>query len=134
MLPIALLTAITLLGLSRSLDTLAAGEDVAHARGVQVALVRATAIGCGSLGVAGCVAWCGPIAFIELIVPHIVRLTVGGRRAVVLPMSVVVGAAFLALCDAAARTTLSGRELPVGVITAALGAPMLVYLVARQPR
>lgn len=58
----------------------------------------------------------------------------GGRRAVVLPMSVVVGAAFLALCDAAARTALSGRELPVGVITAALGAPMLVYLVARQPR
>jgi iron complex transport system permease protein len=49
-------------------------------------------------------------------------------------MSMVVGAAFLALCDAAARLVLTGRELPVGVITAALGAPALLYLVARQPR
>jgi iron complex transport system permease protein len=134
MLPIAGLSALALLGLSRSLDTLAAGEEVAYSRGVRIALVRATAIGCGSLGVAGCVAWCGPIAFVELIVPHIVRLRVGVRRRVVLPMSMVVGAAFLALCDAAARTVLAGRELPVGVITAALGAPALLYLVARQPR
>lgn len=134
MLPISALTAVALLGLSRSLDTLAAGEEVAHSRGVHVALVRAAAIGCGSLGVAGCVAWCGPIAFVELIVPHIVRLIVGARRGVVLPMSMVVGAAFLALCDAGARTVLAGRELPVGVITAALGAPALLWLVARQPR
>ncbi|WP_437603047.1 iron ABC transporter permease [Sorangium sp. So ce590] len=134
LLPIAAITALGLIGLSRSLDVLATGEELAHSRGMNVPLVRAIAIGCGALGVAGCVAWCGPIAFVELMVPHVVRLTLGSNRRVLLPMSLVVGGAFLALCDTIARTVIAGAELPVGVITAALGAPTLVYLIARQYR
>lgn len=134
LLPSVLLAAGVLLSLTRSLEALHAGDDVAHARGVNVALVRATAICCGSLGVAACVAWCGPIAFVELIVPHFVRLILGVRRRVLLPMSMVAGGAFLAICDTAARTVVPGREIPVGVITAALGAPTLIFLLARKPR
>jgi iron complex transport system permease protein len=80
------------------------------------------------------VAWCGPIAFVGLIVPHLVRLSLGTSRRVLLPMSAVLGAAFLVACDTAARNAWPGRELPVGVLTAGIGAPLLVWLVARQRR
>jgi len=134
LLPLAAVAGVGLLGLTRALEVLVAGEDHAESQGVNVRGVRVAAIGFGALGVAACVAWCGPIAFIELIVPHIVRRVLGVSRRVLLPCSVVVGAAFLALCDAGARTLLPGRELPVGLVTAALGAPLLVYLVTRQER
>lgn len=134
LLPLVAIASAVLLGLTRSLEALHAGDEIAHSRGVNVTLVRAAVICFGSLGVAACVAWCGPIPFIELIVPHFVRLTVGVSRRVLLPMSMVVGGAFLVLCDTAARTVVPGREIPVGVITAALGAPMLIVLIARQAR
>ena len=86
----------------------------------------------GALGVAACVAWCGPIAFVGLVVPHLVRLGLGSVRRVLIPMSGVVGAAFLVLCDSVARVLLSGQELPVGVLTAAVGAPMLIWMIIRQ--
>ncbi|RKG77551.1 FecCD family ABC transporter permease [Corallococcus terminator] len=129
--PFALVTVVGLLALTRALEVFIAGEEHAESQGVPVRRVRAVAIGLGALGVAACVAWCGPIAFVELIVPHVVRRTLGVSRRVLLPGSVVVGAAFLALCDASARLILPGRELPVGVVTATLGTPLLVYLVAR---
>ncbi|RYZ40679.1 MAG: iron ABC transporter permease, partial [Myxococcaceae bacterium] len=129
--PFALVTGVGLLALTRALEVFIAGEEHAESQGVPVRRVRTVAIGLGALGVAACVAWCGPIAFVELIVPHLVRRTLGVSRRVLLPGSVLVGAAFLALCDASARVILPGRELPVGVVTAALGTPLLVYLVAR---
>ena len=96
--------------------------------------LRLLALGFGSLGVAACVAWCGPIAFVGLIVPHLVRLLLGPSYRVLLPMSLLVGAAFLVSCDLFARLIVPGRELPVGIVTAALGAPALVALVARTRR
>lgn len=134
LLPLAGASLLGLLALTRALEVLVAGEEHAESQGVNVRAVRVASIGFGALGVAACVAWCGPIAFVELIVPHLVRQALGVRRRVLLPASVAVGAAFLALCDAAARTLLPGRELPVGLVTAALGAPLLVYLVARERR
>jgi len=134
LLPLAGVSVAGLLTLGKALEVLVAGEEHAESQGVNVRAVRAFAIGFGALGVAACVAWCGPIAFVELIVPHLVRRAVGVSRRVLLPASVGVGAAFLALCDAAARSALPGRELPVGLVTAGLGAPLLVYLVARQAR
>ena len=132
--PVAVLACAGLLALVRPLETLVWGEDHAQAQGVDVRRLRVGAIGLGALGVSACVAWCGPIAFVEIIVPHLVRLALGSSRRVVLPASVVAGAAFLAACDVAARTVLAGREVPVGMITAALGAPMLIFLLARQVR
>lgn len=130
--PFVAITGVVLLSQTRALQSLAAGEERAHSQGVHVAHVRSLVLGVGALGVAACVAWCGPIAFVGLIVPHIVRLSVGTSRRILLPMSAVMGAAFLVACDTVARIVLPGRELPVGVLTAGIGAPLLVWLVARR--
>jgi iron complex transport system permease protein len=132
--PFAAITASGLLALGRPLQNLALGEDLAQAQGVNVSRLRFAVLLLASLGVAACVAWCGPIAFVGLIVPHIVRLLVGPSLRRLLPLSCCGGAVFLVVCDALARTVLPGRELPVGVITAALGAPTLVFLVSRARR
>jgi ABC-type Fe3+-siderophore transport system permease subunit len=123
-----------LLALGRALQTFAFGEDLAESRGVNVPGLRRVVLGIGSLGVAACVAWCGPIAFVGLIVPHVVRRVVGAELRRVLPLSLLAGAAFLVLCDALARSLAPSRELPVGVVTAALGAPGLILILFRARR
>lgn len=125
---------LVLLGLGRALQTFAFGEELSASRGVNVPRLRSLVLAAGSLGVAACVAWCGPIAFVGLIVPHAVRRVVGASLARVLPLSLVTGAAFLVFCDALARSLSPARELPVGVVTAALGAPALVALLFRTRR
>ncbi len=132
LLPLAALAQGAILSQVRALDALVGGEDLAHAQGVDVRRVRALVLGAGALGVGGCVAACGPIAFVGLVVPHLVRRTLGAERRVLLPMSAVVGAAFLVTCDVAARLAWSGREIPVGALTAAIGAPALLALVLRR--
>lgn len=132
--PFAATTLVGLLALGRPLQNLAWGEELAQTQGVDVARLRFAVLLLASLGVAACVAWCGPIAFVGLIVPHLVRLLVGPTLRALLPLSFIGGGAFLVVCDAVARVALPGRELPVGVITAALGAPTLVFLVSRQRR
>ena len=129
LLPFALITLGAIFTQTRALDAMVAGESLAKTQGVDVVRVRTLILGGGALGVGATVALCGPIAFVGLIVPHLVRLWVGGRRRVLLPMSALVGAALLVLCDGLARVLLEGRELPVGVLTAALGAPLLLWLV-----
>jgi len=134
LLPVVVPVWIALLSRSRALQTFAFGEELAHARGVNVPRLRLLVLAFGSLAVAACVAWCGPIAFVGLIVPHLVRLVVGPSLGRLLPLSLVTGAAFLVACDAVARSIVPGRELPVGVVTAALGAPTLVVLLLRARR
>jgi iron complex transport system permease protein len=121
-----------LLAMARPLQALAVSEDLAHAQGVNVARVRVMALGVGSLSVSASVAWCGPIAFVGLIVPHVVRLLVGPAQRIVLPLSAVFGAVFLVACDTIGRLAVRGYEVPVGVVTAALGAPALFVLVLRR--
>ncbi len=125
---------LVLLALARALQTFAFGEELAESRGVNVPSLRRLVLAVGSLGVGACVAWCGPIAFVGLIVPHIVRRLVGAELRRVLPLSLLTGAAFLVLCDALSRSLSPGRELPVGVVTAALGAPGLVLLLFHARR
>jgi ABC-type Fe3+-siderophore transport system permease subunit len=132
--PFVLVTGAVLLSVHRGLQVVALGEELAQAQGVHVHRLRLLALGVGSLGVAACVAWCGPIAFVGLIVPHVVRLLLGASLRVLLPMSLIAGAAFLVFCDTLGRLILAGRELPVGVLTAALGAPALIALIARSQR
>ena len=86
----------------------------------------------GAVGVGACVAWCGPIAFVGLVVPHLVRLALGPTRRILFPMATLGGASFLVFCDALGRWVMPNHDLPVGVITAALGAPLLVWLIARR--
>jgi iron complex transport system permease protein len=132
--PFVAVSTIVLLAQGRALGSFALGEEVAHAQGVNVRRLRLVVLIAASLSVAAIVAWCGPIAFVGLIVPHFVRLALGPQIRALLPLSAIVGAAFLTLCDALARSLLPGRELPVGVLTAALGAPALIALIARARR
>ena len=136
-LPFVAVTWVVLLASIRGLRALTGGEALAHAQGVNVARLRVLVLGGGALGVAATVAWCGPIAFVGLVVPHLVRLLLGHSPRILLPASIVFGATFLVLCDLMARIVLPGREVPVGVITAALGAPsllaLLIHRTARAP-
>lgn len=130
--PIAVLVVAVLLRQARALETMTGGDDRAQSQGVDAPRVRTLCLGAGALGVGASVALCGPIAFVGLIVPHLVRMAASASPTVVLPLSAIVGAAFLGVCDAGARLLVPGREVPVGVLTAALGAPSMLWLIARQ--
>ena len=132
MAPIAAISVVAMLRLARPLEALALGYERAATVGVRIHRLRAVGLGSGSLGLGACVALCGPIAFVGLIVPHIARGLVGDARHRLLPASALVGAAFLTAADTLGRSLLEFREIPVGVITAATGAPLLVFIIWRQ--
>jgi iron complex transport system permease protein len=132
LLPFVAVSAGVLLARRRSLAALSLSEDWAETQGVPVRRVRLEVLVAGSLGVAACVALCGPIAFVGLVVPHLVRRIAATTVRELLPLSWLAGAGFLVACDALARLLVPGRELPVGVVTAAIGAPTLFLLVLRR--
>ena len=118
--------------LPRALNLLTLGADSAAARGVDVLRTQRLAFLSASLVTGAAVALGGPIGFIGIIIPHLVRLLVGADHRLVLPASAGLGAAFLVMCDVAARTLLSPMELPVGIITAMLGGPFFLWLLVRS--
>lgn len=118
--------------LSRSLDLMALGEVHAAAAGTPLRRLRIVLVLLSSMATGLAVAAAGTVGFIGLIVPHAVRLLLGSRHLMVLPASALGGAGLLALADAAARTVLSPIELPVGVMTALLGVPVFLWLLARR--
>lgn len=122
---------VVLLARSRSLAAMALGEEWARTFGVDTRRVRIEILLASSLGVGAVVALAGPIAFVGLLVPHLVRRLFGVGARALLPLSWVSGAIYLVSCDVLARHLVPGRELPVGVLTAALGAPLLFALVFR---
>ena len=121
-----------LLLLSRPLNLLAVGEDTAAYLGTSVERVKIVAYGIASLVAAAAVASSGVIGFVGLIVPHTVRLLWGSNHRFLLPASVLLGASFLVLADALARTAVAPTELPVGVVTAFVGVPFFVWLLRRR--
>ena len=76
----------------------------------------------------------GLVGFVGLIIPHLLRLVFGPDHRLLVPASALIGAAFLVVCDAVARSLLGGRELPVGAITAIAGGPLFLFLLRRQNR
>ena len=114
--------------LSGRLDILTFGELQASSMGVEVKKTKIIAIFAASLLTGVSVAFAGVIVFIDLAAPHIVRRIFGPSHRIVIPMSFIYGGAFMALCDLAARTVLSPREIPVGAVTALVGAPFFAYV------
>lgn len=125
--------AVVLCGAGRLLDVLGVGDEEAGALGVRPGLVRLLVLTAASLATAAAVAVSGLIGFVGIVVPHVVRLLVAGSYRVVLPLSLLGGAAFLTAADMVARTVLAPAELPVGVVTAFTGAPFFA-LVLRTSR
>ncbi len=110
----------------RLLDALAVGEEEVTSLGISARRVRLTVVVAATLGTAAVVAIAGTIAFVGIIIPHTIRLLVGRSYRVVVPLSLLFGAAFLVLADTAARTVVAPAELPIGVITAFIGAPFFI--------
>ncbi len=113
---------------ARALNLLAAGEESALQLGVESERVKRIVFLAASFITALVVSVSGPIGFVGLIVPHTVRMLFGADHRLLIPASVLVGAAFLVLADALSRTVIQPSELPVGVITAFAGAPFFIYL------
>lgn len=133
LLPYALVSWIVLLTQRRVLDVLAVGDDEAATLGIDVRRTRLIVIISASLGTAAAVSVSGLIGFVGIIVPHAVRLLAGRSHRVVLPLSILLGGAFLSAADLLARTVAAPDEIPIGVVTAFFGAPFFV-LVLRHAR
>ncbi|HJS69958.1 MAG TPA: iron ABC transporter permease [Gaiellaceae bacterium] len=128
MLPYVVVSAVLLLWHRRLLDVLAVGDDEAASLGVPVARVRLLVVAAATLGTAAAVAFSGLIAFVGIIVPHAIRLMAGTSYRIVLPLSLAFGAGFLVLVDLVARTVVAPAQLPIGVVTAFLGAPFFAVV------
>jgi len=118
----------------RLLDVMSVGDEEASSLGVRATRVRLIVVVAATLGTAAAVAVSGLIGFVGIIVPHTVRMLLGSSYRVVLPLSVVFGAAFLILTDLLARTVISPAEVPIGVITAFFGAPFFLIVLRSSRR
>ncbi|MFK5646852.1 FecCD family ABC transporter permease [Ornithinimicrobium sp. LYQ121] len=131
LLPYVVLAGAVLLLHARHLDVLRLGDEEARALGLRPARSRLVVVVAATLITAAAVSVSGLIAFVGLVTPHVVRLLVGSSYRVLVPLSALVGAAFLAFADVGARTLAAPAELPVGVITAFVGAPFFAFVLWR---
>jgi len=136
LLPLILLIGLPVLvlaSLARPLNALMLGEEAAWHLGVRVEAVKRSAMALAAVAASAGVAFTGPIAFVGLVVPHLVRLGFGTDHRVVVPVSALFGAALMVLADLAARSLAVPAELPIGVVTSLLGAPFFLWLLRRMP-
>lgn len=130
--PFVLACFLVLTWVAPQLNPLAGGEEWAASRGVDVRRLKMLSYFLGSLLTGAITAFAGPIGFVDLIVPHTIRLIAGPDHRILIPASFFLGSAFLVLCDTAARTIFAPTEIPVGVITALLGGPFFIVLLKRK--
>jgi len=133
--PLLLITIAVALWLPRrakALNALLLGESEARHLGFDVERVKRELVVCTALGVGAAVAAAGLIGFIGLVVPHLMRLLVGPDHRLLLPASALAGGSLLLLADVAARLVIAPAELPIGIVTALLGAPFFLYLLLRE--
>ena len=119
---------------ARELNLLARGADMAQTLGVQVGPLRRGVYVVASLATAAAVTQAGSIGFVGLIVPHLVRLAVGNDQRLLLPASILAGGSLLVIADTLARTVIAPQQLPVGVLTALIGVPVFLFLLARDAK
>jgi iron complex transport system permease protein len=133
-LPYLLICVATILPLARLLNVLQLDEDQAQQLGVDVQRVKVAVLAFASLATAAAVAVSGLIGFVGLLAPHAVRMIWGPDYRRVLPLSAFVGASFMIIADVIARSIDPGREVPIGVITALIGAPAFLFILRRHAR
>jgi len=130
--PLILGSSILLILQSRALNLIATGDESAAQFGINVERVRRTSYVLASLITGLAVSVSGVIGFVGLLVPHACRLMFGSDNRIVMPASLIAGGMFLVICDLLSRTLLAPSEIPVGAITAAVGAPLFVYLLKKR--
>ena len=134
MTPYFVLTAAVVLRYRRALDVLSVGDEEAASLGLNPRRIRSIVVIVSSLGAAAAVSVTGLIGFVGIIVPHTVRLVFGASHRVLLPLSILFGGAFMVLADLTARTILQPAELPIGVVTAFIGAPFFAIVLRTSRR
>ena len=135
LLPAVFLMSICMLMLirqSKNLDLLQLGEHEAEFLGTDVTRLKRNVILASAAGVGAGVSLCGIIGFIGLVVPHLVRLSLGPSHKSLIPGSALLGAVLMILADLVARTTITPAEIPVSLVTSALGAPFFLWLISRS--
>jgi iron complex transport system permease protein len=130
--PFILPTLLTMSFLARGLNALSLGEAEAFHLGVPVQRVKAIAVLLVAIAVGASVAAAGMIGFVGIVVPHVLRLMAGADHRMLLPASSLLGAALLVAADTMARTIAAPAELPIGILTAAIGAPFFLWLLLRR--
>jgi iron complex transport system permease protein len=133
-LPPILIGSAMILAARRGIDALVLGEDVAATLGVAVRRTRLLIVAGSGIAIGGAVSATGIIGFVGLVVPHLVRPWVGGRPGAAFVPSAIAGAALLVGADMLTRLPVAGRTLPIGVLTALLGAPFFLHLILRERR
>jgi iron complex transport system permease protein len=118
--------------LPSALNVLSLGPDAAATRGVDVVRAQRLAFFSASLATSAAVALAGPIGFVGIVVPHLLRLVIGPDNRYLLPASALLGASLLLLADAVARTIVAPAELPIGIVTAVAGAPFFLWILLRK--
>jgi len=131
-LAVVIIGTVVLSSQARALNLMMIGERDAFDFGVEVNRVRIIVFGAAAALVGTAVAASGSVGYVGLIIPHLVRLAVGSDNRLVVPFSALAGATFVVLADTVARTLIAPRELPVGAITALIGAPLFIYLLRRN--
>ena len=129
---IVLVTSIAVISQARGWNLLAVGESWAGSRGADLRRLTATGYCCGSILTAGAIALTGPIGFVGLIVPHLVRSRISPDNRILMPCSLLLGGVLLAACDTIGRIVLSPAEIPAGAVMAIIGGPYLVWLVRKR--
>jgi iron complex transport system permease protein len=130
--PLIIASCALLLVFSRSYNLIATGDETALQLGVNVRTIRRVSYVLASLITGLAVSVSGVVGFVGLIIPHLCRMVLGPDHRLLLPASFLAGAIFLALADLGARTMLAPAEIPVGAITAAIGAPVFIFLLRRS--
>jgi iron complex transport system permease protein len=129
---VVLTISLVVLSQARSWNLVAVGEQWASSRGVRVSTLLRTGYLSGSILAAGAIALTGPIGFVGLIVPHLVRSRVSPDHRVLLPSAFLLGGALLAFCDAVGRVVLPPAEIPAGAVLALIGGPYLVWVIRQR--
>ena len=132
--PLIVGSAVILLLMARDLNLLMLGDDEARSMGVRVGATRIVLLAAAALATGAAVAVSGTIAFVGLVIPHILRLLLGPDNRVLIPMSALGGAAFVILADTVARMIIEPAEFRVGVLTAFVGAPFFIVLLIKNKR
>ncbi|MGA9047934.1 MAG: iron chelate uptake ABC transporter family permease subunit [Dehalococcoidia bacterium] len=134
MTPYILAGVIVILVFARPLNIMQLDEEQAQQLGINVERVKIVVLAAATIATAAAVCFCGVIGFVGIIVPHALRLVFGPDYRLLLPMSLFTGAGFLILADTAARTALAPTEIPVGIITALIGAPFFLYILTQKKK
>ncbi|MCG6880428.1 MAG: iron ABC transporter permease [Deltaproteobacteria bacterium] len=124
--------AVLIFCLSNTMNLFLMGKELAQSMGVNIRVITATLLVATSIMVSATVAACGPIGFVGLVIPHLLRLVVGPDHRVLVPACLLGGSAYVVLCDILARTLPQQGEMPAGVITAMIGAPLFIILLKKS--